>query len=178
MEGEKVWIIIRLSLHVKGWVVLSHAKGWVVIAYVKGWVVLANAKGWVGLRTTLSLTREDNPPPIFRGVNFTTETADARQWKITFHCDDFHKTKQARDEIIKQFQWKLIEQVEKCQQGNEEGSAHSRCALCKFVGYREASRALLRETVEPNYALTTAINMETGLGIKRILALSFGQQKR
>ena len=61
-----------LSLHVKGWVVLSHAKGWVVIAHVKGWVVIAHVKGWVVLpnakgrvvlRTTLSLTWDDNPPP-------------------------------------------------------------------------------------------------------------------
>ena len=52
-----------LSLHVKGWVVLSHAKGWVVIAHVSGWVVLPNAKGRVVLRTTLSLTWDDNPPP-------------------------------------------------------------------------------------------------------------------
>ena len=60
-----------LSLHVKGWVVLSHSKGWVVIAHVKGWVVLPNAKGRVVLRTTLSLTWDDNPP-IFHGVNVTT----------------------------------------------------------------------------------------------------------
>ena len=52
-----------LSLHVKGWVVLSHAKGWVVIAHVSGWVALPNAKGRVVLRTTLSLTWDDNPPP-------------------------------------------------------------------------------------------------------------------
>ena len=53
-----------LSLHVKGWVVLSHAKGWVVIAHVSGWVVLPNAKGRVVLRTTLSLTWDDNPPDL------------------------------------------------------------------------------------------------------------------
>ena len=62
-----------LSLHVKGWVVLSHAKGWVVIAHVKGWVVIAHVKGWVVLpnakgrvvlRTTLSLTWDDNPPDL------------------------------------------------------------------------------------------------------------------
>ena len=63
-----------LSLHVKGWIVLAHAKGWVVIAHVSGWVVLPNAKGRVVLRTTLSLTWDDNPPPppIFHGVNVTT----------------------------------------------------------------------------------------------------------
>ena len=61
----------ELSLHVKGWVVLSHANGWVVIAHVSGWVVLPNAKGRVVLRTTLSLTWDDNPP-IFHGVNVTT----------------------------------------------------------------------------------------------------------
>ena len=64
---------VMLSLHVKGWVVLSHAKGWVVIAHVSGWVVLPNAKGRVVLRTTLSLTWDDNPPPpIFHGVYVTT----------------------------------------------------------------------------------------------------------
>ena len=62
----------ELSLHVKGWVVLSHAKVWVVIAHVPGWVVLPNAKGRVVLRTTLSLTWDDNPPPTFHGVNVTT----------------------------------------------------------------------------------------------------------
>ena len=76
----------ELSLHVKGWVVLSHANGWVVIAHVKVWVVYANAKGWVVLRTTLSLTWDDNPPPppIFHGVNVTTFVKN----KCTFSAFD------------------------------------------------------------------------------------------
>ena len=70
-----------LSLHVKGWVVLSHAKGWVVIAHVSGWVVLPNAKGRVVLRTNLSLTWDDNPP-IFHGVNVTTMVTGVPNSKI------------------------------------------------------------------------------------------------
>ena len=62
-KRENVWIIIKLSLHVRGWVVLSHAKGWVVIAHVKGWVVLANAKGFLSSGPPYLLHGRTTPPP-------------------------------------------------------------------------------------------------------------------